>query len=165
MFSEIAVIYRIKLFLDNHMKDFYKNGLCFSCTNCSKCCRFEGGAVLLSKEDLTRLAKWANLTEEQFEKAYCRWLEGSDGLKYLCLREKSNCDCIFWDSRINGCEAYEARPEQCRTYPFWSKILESEENWNAEKNSCPAIGTGQLITPSEIKKQLESYQRRIPITK
>ena len=33
----------------------------------------------------------------------------------LCLKEKPNFDCILWK---DGCEAYEGRPVQCRTYPF-----------------------------------------------
>lgn len=151
------------------MNKFYENGLCFSCNNCSQCCRFEGGAVILSQEDLDSLSKWADVTKEQFILMYCRYLTDRKGTSYLCLREKSNNDCIFWSADANdgkgGCEAYNARPAQCRTYPFWTKILESEEAWESEKKTCPAIGTGHKIKKEEIEQQLAIYEGRCPITK
>ena len=44
---------------------------------------------------------------------------------------QSTC-CVFLDQETNYCRIYEARPVQCRTYPFWPSILKSQEAWNAE---------------------------------
>ena len=79
----------------------------------------------MSQADLERFAKWADVTPEQFTLMYCRWIESDDGFEYLSLREKKNMECIFWN---DGCEAYQARPVQCRTYPFWTKVLENQDN-------------------------------------
>ena len=83
------------------------DGLHFSCTQCSHCCRHEPGFVYLSQKDLTNLCLYFNLKEQQFIEQYCRWVPYYDGSEVLCLLEKENNDCIFWDS---GCAAYGARP-------------------------------------------------------
>ena len=145
------------------------NEVKFSCNNCSLCCRFKGGVVLLSKEDLCRLAKWAELTEEQFIKVYCQWLKNADGKEYLCLKTlqtpKETDDCIFWDSSIPGCQCYNARPVQCSTYPFWTKILADKNSWNKEKQHCPGINEGEVHPKEEIEKELNKYKERIPVTR
>lgn len=141
---------------------FYSDGLDFSCRQCSFCCCGFPGVVLLSQTDLDRLAKWADLTAEQFITIYCRWMESDDGKKYLSLREKKNMECIFWDK---GCSAYEARPTQCRTYPFWTSVLKDRESWQKESQDCPGINTGSHHSKEEITEQLELYQSRKPIVK
>jgi hypothetical protein len=57
-------------------------------------------------------------------------------------------DCIFW--REGGCAAYEDRPLQCSTYPFWASIVDSEETWRDESRFCPGIGAGELKTREHI---------------
>ncbi len=141
---------------------FYSDGLDFSCRQCSFCCCGFPGVVLLSQTDLDRLAKWADLTNEQFIAVYCRWMENDDGKKYLSLREKKNMECIFWDK---GCSAYQARPTQCRTYPFWTSVLKDRESWQKESQDCPGINTGSHHSKEEIQEQLELYQSRKPIVK
>ena len=141
-------------------KKIYDGGLKFSCRQCSFCCRGFPGVVLMDETDLERLAKWADVTREQFIQMYCRWVESDDGFEYLSLREKRNMECIFWN---NGCESYEARPVQCRTYPFWTKVLESRETWDEEGKSCPGINSGENHPQEEIKTELSKYQARNPI--
>lgn len=139
-------------------------GLHFECNGCSQCCRFEGGVVLLSEHDLNLLAQWAELTPDQFIQVYCRWLLDNEGNKYLALRDKSNSgDCIFWDASIPGCQAYTARPTQCRTYPFWTNIMTCKERWDLEKHDCPGINCGPLHTKKEMQEQLSLYESRTPI--
>lgn len=141
---------------------FYENGLNFSCQQCSFCCKGFPGVVLLSQLDLERFAKWADVTTEQFILMYCRWIESDDGLEYLSLRERKNMECIFWK---NGCEAYEARPTQCRTYPFWTNVLQDSSTWETESKDCPGINRGTLHTCDEINEQLSKYKSREPITR
>ena len=141
---------------------FYKDGLRFSCKRCSFCCTGFPGVVLLSEDDLRRLADWAGLSDEQFTLAYCRWIENDEGTKYLSLRERQNCECIFWK---DGCEAYEARPVQCRTYPFWTNVMESLESWSKECGDCPGMNQGNLHTADEIEEEIFKYMSRVPIKK
>ena len=146
---------------------FYDDGLRFECNGCSYCCRFEGGVVLLSAEDLERLCCYEELTPEQFKKVYCRTLTDDSGKSFLVLKTLSNGDCIFWNKDLcggkGGCSCYEARPAQCSSYPFWTKILSSEENWNCEGKKCPGINRGSLHLKEEIENQLSVYQARLPL--
>jgi Fe-S-cluster containining protein len=109
---------------------------------------------------LTNLSQWFKLTEEVFIEKYCRKIPYYDGTYVLCLKEKENYDCILWD---NGCTAYEARPTQCSTYPFWSRILSSKEMWNEEGLSCPGINNGKAWTKDEILVQLNKYKNNEPL--
>jgi len=58
---------------------------------------------------------------------------------------------------------YEARPTQCRTYPFWSNIVDSEESWNRESRECPGIGIGPLHGPEAVSEALAKRRVEIPI--
>lgn len=139
---------------------FFDNGLHFTCAQCSHCCRIEPGFVFLSRADLTKLCRWFNLTEERFIEKYCRRVPYYDGTDVLCLRETAAYDCILWN---NGCTAYGARPVQCSTYPFWTRLLSGSAAWNNENKSCPGIGAGRLWTKNEIMEQLTAYVRNEPL--
>jgi Fe-S-cluster containining protein len=93
----------------------------------------------------------------EFIALYCRWAPGLDGVEQLSLKEKANYDCIFWK---NGCSVYEARPLQCRTFPFWPSILRSAGSWEAV--SCPGRGKGALHSMKEIECTL-ARQRTEPV--
>ncbi|MFP4266852.1 MAG: YkgJ family cysteine cluster protein [Spirochaetaceae bacterium] len=130
---------------------FYSEGLRFSCRRCGGCCRYEPGFVFLSKNDLSRLSSALSMKEEDFIRRYCRFVT-IGGKKRLSLQEKRNYDCIFWEN--GGCSVYEARPFQCRSFPFWANILECRENWESQRKSCPGIGEGKLFTREEIDRLL-----------
>ena len=144
------------------IEPFYKDGLRFSCQRCSSCCRHDPGFVNLSEIDLEKLTKWATLEREDFIERYCRWVEKPDGWEYLCLKEKPNYDCILWES---GCVAYDARPFQCSSYPFWSSLVTDEDWWEANGRDCPGVNKGALHSREEIARHLprrraEPYIRR-----
>jgi Fe-S-cluster containining protein len=144
---------------------FYDNGLHFSCTKCSGCCRHESGVVYLNAGDLTKLCRFVNLSQDDFIAAYCRWVQYANGSKALSLTEQRNYDCVFWDK---GCTVYEARPVQCVTYPFWTSLLSSEDSWKNEAVYCPGVqagltGTGTLYTVQTIRQRLADYENSCPI--
>ena len=47
-------------------------------------------------------------------------------------RNKETGSCVFLNSSSGKCGIYDARPVQCRTYPFWPSLLEDEEAWKDE---------------------------------
>ena len=138
---------------------FYAKGLRFTCAQCSDCCRFESGFVFLSKKDTSMLGEALKLGTKELEKTYCRWIPSQNGTFRLSLKEKSNYDCIFWK---NGCVVYEYRPLQCRAFPFWPSIVNSEANWEQTGCSCPGVGKGTLHSREIIEKWL-ALQRKEPI--
>ena len=110
--------------MESEKEPFYKAGLNFGCQRCSFCCGHSPGFVYLSRRDLTALCDFFKLSVKEFVEKYCRWADYYYGTKVLALQEQKNYDCILWNS---GCTAYEARPIQCSTYPFWSWMLEDRK--------------------------------------
>lgn len=144
------------------MSCFYEKGLQFECTGCNYCCSGEPGFVFLSPKDLERLSSHLGMNEEACISTYCRNVPMGN-FSMISLHEKKNYDCIFLTEK--GCSVYEGRPEQCRTYPFWSSIVEDKAAWEAEMASCPGMGKGRLYTKEEIEKLLEDRTSNQPIMK
>ena len=97
--------------------------------------------------------------KETFISLYCRFVDF--GLYYLVsLKERSDYDCIFLTEK--GCAIYNARPLQCRTYPFWKGIADSPESWKGEMKSCPGIGKGRCYSTKEVKEIMESNGKSEP---
>ena len=51
---------------------------------------------------------------------------------WIRLREGEEGACVFLEKETNHCQIYEARPTQCRTYPFWPSIMKAPDAWNDE---------------------------------
>jgi Fe-S-cluster containining protein len=128
---------------------FYANGLRFSCTRCSSCCRYESGFVFLSENDLSRLANEFKMDYTSFVKTWCRWVPFTHDRERLSLKEKSNYDCILWSAA--GCTVYNARPLQCSAFPFWDNILCSRQAWETAGKGCAGINNGQLHSREKIE--------------
>jgi hypothetical protein len=135
---------------------FYNRGLNFSCHRCSRCCRHDPGFVFLSEQDLDLLIKGLGLSREELLRTYCREVD-INGRRRVSLTEKPGFDCIFWEN--GGCAAYEYRPFQCRSYPFWSSNLSSALQWEALKSTCPGVGEGRVHSKEEIETWIERRNR------
>jgi len=90
-----------------------------ACQACGgKCCRV-GGYVWITESELISLAKALGLELEAFADEYVRAAYGR-----LSLQERlwdGEYLCCLLDPATGSCLAYAARPEQCRTFPFWEK--------------------------------------------
>ena len=113
------------------------------------------GYVFLSKNDLKALVEHEAISEQDFLEKYCRTID-LGGIKRVSLIEKPGYDCIFWTEE--GCQVYQARPVQCRTYPFWITYLEDEEDWKALAADCPGVGKGGIVSREEIEKRIAERQ-------
>jgi uncharacterized protein len=49
---------------------------------------------------------------------------------------------------------YEARPRQCRTWPFWETTTKTEQAWALTAEGCPGCNQGELIPSEEILKRI-----------
>ena len=136
------------------MKDalFFAGGLKFSGKRCSSCCRYDAGFVFLSEDDMEKLTAEVKMNRDSFIKTYCRWVSGFNDGEVLSLKEKSNNDCIFWDS---SCTVYAARPLQCVTFPFWESVVSCEQSWKIAASGCPGMNSGVTHTAKEIGQYLE----------
>ena len=138
-----------------------KPGLRFKCTMCGNCCTGPEGYVHLSDEEAAAIAQRLNISTTAFLRDYTR-----DTVFGRSLKEHNTphgLDCIFLDrAKIPGkavCGIYEDRPAQCRTWPFWSAIIQSRRTWDSAKRTCPGIDTGPLIPPSKIRIQRDATPR------
>jgi Fe-S-cluster containining protein len=136
---------------ENNKKDlFYEQGLRFECQGSGKCCTSHGefGFVFLTREDRSRMAKYFKISTTAFTKKYCDQTNGIWHLK----EDKSNPDCMFLNKK--RCSVYEARPNQCRTWPFWPEVMNAKA-WKAEVASfCPGVGKGRLWSKAEIEASM-----------
>ena len=129
---------------------FYRDGLRFECQGEGKCCVTRGryGYVYLSFNDRRRLALYLGITSAEFTSTYTNKVDGLYELKY------TGNDCPFLNR--GRCSAYDARPNQCRTWPFWPENM-NEAVWEREVAAwCPGVGKGRLYTADEIEEILKS---------
>jgi uncharacterized protein len=127
---------------------WYKDGLRFECTQCGDCCTGAPGFVWVNQEEIDALAAKVGLSVDAFEKKYVRKVTGRRSLV-----EYPNGDCVFFDTEKRNCSVYEARPRQCRTWPWWNSNLESEEAWRETCEVCPGSGKGKLYSLEHIEAQ------------
>jgi uncharacterized protein len=124
---------------------FYSRGLRFRCLGTGGCCRAIGpyGYVYVSLDDRRRLARHLHLATATFTRRYCARTEGEVHLKHPEL------DCCFLDGC--RCGVYDARPQQCRTWPFWPENLTDARTWRREVAArCPGVNHGRLYSAEEI---------------
>jgi len=127
---------------------FYSEGLRFGCQQCHNCCRGpQPGWVYPGKREILAAARLLKISVTEFEKRFL--VTDPDG--ETSFRIEANGDCIFWNQ---GCTIYDARPRQCRTFPFWSVNLESPEAWNGLTATCHGVGRGRLYELDEIRSIL-----------
>jgi len=106
-----------------------------ACETCEgRCCTGESGYIYVSKTEIFAIADLLNLDVNDFAVKYLF----QNGYKYSIreLKYKDSYECVFYDRESNGCQIYDARPTQCRTFPFWdyykSRVSELKEE-------CPGI--------------------------
>lgn len=127
----------------------------FDCTGCGNCCKTTGN-VYMSPEEVSSAASYKNMTTSEFIDLFADYriettststssskalAAGGGEVPWILLQNreppKNNTEgqpaaCVFLDRDTNQCGIYSVRPIQCSTYPFWSNVLESEQNWNDE---------------------------------
>ncbi|MCL4222133.1 MAG: YkgJ family cysteine cluster protein [Phycisphaerales bacterium] len=133
------------------------HGLRFSCTSCGNCCSGGPGYVRFSPEEGRAMAAHMGISEDEFAAGYTR--EAGAGLSLTERLGPRGYDCVFLDRQsVPGkaiCAVYEARPLQCRTWPFWPENLRSREHWERAARSCPGMNTGQRHEPDFIRLTVE----------
>jgi Fe-S-cluster containining protein len=89
--------------------------------------------VYLTEEDIPRLAHFVGMPQGEFEGQYVYRTKNMRR-----FRKPRGAQCPFLQD--NGCSVHAAKPEQCRTFPFWPEILEDEDEQRAVAAYCPGIG-------------------------
>jgi len=113
--------------------------------------------VFLTEKDAFLLGEALKMGYNEFTEAFCRWIPSINRKEQLSLKEKSNFDCVFW-VQGEGCSVYEARPLQCRAFPFWLSVAKTRESWKMTAESCPGMDKGILHSRDSIEKWLALQQ-------
>ncbi|MFZ5798234.1 MAG: YkgJ family cysteine cluster protein [Desulfobulbus sp.] len=102
------------------------------------CYRLEGSMLLLSATDINRLARHLRLSDGEIRR---RYLENKNTFKV-----KEDGSCIFQapDRMSKRCTVHEARPDQCRNFPY--------------DKPCPYLKREDLL--AEIAPRIEQGLRR-----
>lgn len=131
------------------------SGLRFECTQCGKCCttRGEYAYVYLGKGETQALAELLELELAEFERRYT--FIDEEGWRQLAFTEDR---CVFLtDGGL--CGVYEARPSQCRTFPFWPDMIRNGE-WTAEaREMCEGLGRGRVWSVEEVRSNTREFVR------
>lgn len=143
----------------NNKSDFAKNGLKWSCLGSGACCisRDGYGYVYLTGADIVRLAAHFEVSPDWLK---LEWLDYDQDAEQYCLPEKNtnksdSIPCVFLEQ--SKCTVYEARPTQCRTWPFWPENM-TAKSWDENVvKFClgAAAADSPLVSQKEIRKNLE----------
>lgn len=125
---------------------WYQDGLRFECTQCGVCCSGEPGHVWVGAEEIAALCKTLEMDEPSFRAKFVRKV----GARYSLI-EHADGDCVFLDPQTRRCSVYQARPIQCRTWPFWNSNLRTKGTWEETCRVCPGAGQGKLVSIQQIE--------------
>jgi len=87
------------------------------------------------------LANHLQIAKDTFVSEYTRDVETPDGDTIALKAVEGACPqvrrCVFLEGK--SCSVYEARPTQCRTYPFWPQHISGSNEWTSEAHRCEGI--------------------------
>jgi len=106
------------------------------CNSCNGfCCRGESGYIWINYQEIETLAQHLNMSMDELSFNYLKRVKH----RYSIIEKKLGLDdyaCIFFDETLNRCGIYEARPNQCKTFPFWEQF---KCNKTEAKQECPGV--------------------------
>ncbi len=106
-----------------------------ACSACQgRCCTGESGYIYVNNHEIENIANFLKLEINDFGVKYLF----KNGYKYSIreVEHKGSYECVFYNRATNGCQIYEARPTQCKTFPFWDYFKTRVDELKLE---CPGI--------------------------
>ena len=110
----------------------FNAGACSTCQG--RCCTGESGYIYVTKSEIENIAKLLELDVRDFVSKYLFKKMYKYSIKEI--EYNGSFECVFYDRESNGCKIYEARPTQCKTFPFWDYYKTRVEELKLE---CPGI--------------------------
>ncbi len=109
----------------------------FHCTQCGKCC-INRDDILLSPQDLFRIAKKLDLTPTDTVNQYCEAYIGNDSrIPVVRIKSKGSIQrCPFLKDR--KCSVHEAKPAVCAMFPIGRAVGYSKDP-DSEMNTVPKL--------------------------
>jgi Fe-S-cluster containining protein len=105
----------------------------FRCRRSGNCCARPGGIVRITGAEIARAAAELGIGERAFRSRYV----ATRGDRLI---DAPGGRCPFLeDGRVTACRIYSARPERCRTWPFWDELLRCPRALGEASRLCPGI--------------------------
>lgn len=101
------------------------------------------------------MAAFLGLTPKRFERKYVYRTKNK-----ARLRIPVAAHCYFLVE--GGCSIHEAKPTQCRIFPFWPELLDSRREWATTARYCPGMGKGPLIQIDTARAQAREMAEAYP---
>ncbi len=145
-----------------------KSTLRFECTQCGACCTGPEGAVHVNQREVRMLAKHIGITAEECIDRYTHMLPEGRSLIERETAPDSGCfDCVFLDRTSDPqratCSVYDARPTQCRTFPWWPDNIKNPSSWRRAGTHCEGIGQGGYVPIEHIRVQRNAQEAAHPV--
>ena len=104
--------------------------------------------MAVNAQEQKDLARHLGLGLREFRKRFTE--QDADGYRGLRFEDGH---CVFLQGA--RCSVHDAKPVQCRTWPFWPELLKSRAAYAREVQSfCPGSRSGTLVPAAEIQRQL-----------
>lgn len=130
---------------------WYVAGLHFECMECGNCCSGPGeGYIWITRPETELLADFFEMSKKELRQRYLK----RSGLRTTITEHPLTKDCTFLQ-KIEGkkrCVIYPVRPNQCRTWPFWSSNLACTNAWSQAGKKCIGVNYGKHHSADEINK-------------
>ena len=82
-------------------KTWFSQGLRFGCKQCGACCTGEPGFVWVTQKEIKTFAEFLEISFSELNDRYLRRALGK-----ICLKEKKNGDCVFFERPEKKCIVY-----------------------------------------------------------
>ncbi len=136
---------------------WWAKGLPFQCRQSGRCCHRRGdiGYVYVNYQERKRLAAHLEMSVEAFTIEFT--VSEDDGARVLRFDDER---CAFLDQK--SCTVHQAKPIQCRTWPFWQETLASEASYQElVREMCPGSLDGPLVPADKIRRQMEETEEAL----
>jgi hypothetical protein len=113
----------------------------FACHRCGNCCSGRSGYVWLEAGEIERMAALHGSTAESFARRFVRTARDPRSGDLRSALKESEADggrCALLVGK-NTCSVYDARPQHCRTFPYWPSVLADRTAFESARSTCPGI--------------------------
>ena len=106
-----------------------------ACIECQgRCCNGSSGNIFVNSKEIKAISRFLGIDFSKFMEEHLIRVSYKFSIKER--KTDKNYACIFFDKKKNICSIYPVRPNQCRTFPFWSYFKDKLEEVAKE---CPGI--------------------------
>lgn len=101
------------------------------CDECGgRCCTGESGYIWISDDEIAVLADFLGISQNLLKERFL--FKTKRGYSIKECEFQGGFACVFFDKVKKNCSVYEARPSQCKTFPFWEHFKNNLRELQAE---------------------------------